>query len=96
MVLALPSHAAASEDKDDVFIENLNMILFLALGVLALAASVILFGYSTISVIYGQQFLSSQTTFGFAALLLLIGAVSVQLFRKRRDTKKKKTSAFLA
>lgn len=87
---------SGAEDKDDVFIENLNMALFLALGVLALAASVILFGYSTILAVYGQQFLSFPTTFGFAALLLLIGLVSVQLFRKRRDTKRKKASAFLA
>lgn len=95
MVLALPSHAAASEDKDDVFIENLNMVLFLALGVLALAASVILFGYSTVLVVYSQQFLVSfPTTFGFAALLLLIGLVSVQLFRRRRETKRKKTGLF--
>lgn len=94
VVLALPPHAAAHEDKDDVFIENLNLILFLALGVLALAASVILFGYSIVSAVYGQQFLSSPTTFVAAALLLLIGSVSMQLFRKRRDTNRKRVSPF--
>lgn len=84
-----------TEDKDDVFIENLNNVLFLSLGVLALGASAILFGYSTILTIYSQQFLSFPTTFGFAALLLVIGLVSVQLFRKRRETKRKQDSAFL-
>lgn len=89
-MLALPT-----EDKDDVFVENLNMVLFLALGVLALAASVILFGYSTISAVYSQQLLASvPTTFGFAAVLLMIGLVSVLLFRKRREIKRKKASVF--
>lgn len=89
-------HAAAPEDKDDAFIENLNMVLFLALGILALAASVILFGYSTLLAVYSQQFLTGfpTTTFGFAALLLLIGLASMQLFRKRRETKRRKAEAF--
>jgi membrane protein implicated in regulation of membrane protease activity len=84
-----------SEDKDDVFIENLNMVLFLALGVLALAASLILFGYSTILAVYSQQLLTTvPSTFAFAAVLLVIGLASVQLFRKRRETRKK-AQAFL-
>ena len=86
---------AGSEDKDDVFIENLNMALFLALGISALAASVILFGYSIILAVYSQQLLTSfPTTFGVAAVLLLIGLGSVQLFRRRRETKRKKAEAF--
>lgn len=86
---------AESEDKDDVFIENLNMALFLSLGISALAASVILFVYSTILAFHSQQLLTNfPTTFGVAVVLLLIGLGSVQLFRKRRETRRKKAEAF--
>ncbi len=87
--------AATSEDKDDIFIENLNIALFLSLGALAVAASVILLGYSTIMAFYSQQFTGSfLTTSVFSAVLLSIGLGSVKLFLKKREAKKKKSQAF--
>ena len=86
--------AGATEDKDDVFIENLNIALFLTLGVLAVAASVILLGYSTVVAFYGQSFTGDfLTTCVFSAVLLSIGVGSVKLFLKKREAKRKKAQA---
>lgn len=83
------------EDKDDIFVENLNTALFLILGVLAAVASVILLGYSTIAAMYAQQFSTSfLPTSVFAVLLLAMGLGSVHLFRRRREERKRKTHAF--
>jgi len=85
----------STEDKDDVFIENLNSALFLLLGVLAVAASVILLGCSAVVALGGQQFsIGFLTTPIFAVLLLAVGLGSVHFFRKRRQLRKKKTDAF--
>jgi hypothetical protein len=93
VALAMP--AGATEDKDDVFIENLNIVLFLSLGVLAVAAAVILLGYSTVVAFYSQQFTEGfLTTSVFSAVLLSIGLGSVKLFLKKREAKRKKTQAF--
>jgi len=86
---AMPS--GTTEDKDDIFIENLNTALFLLLGVLAVAASVILLGYSAVAAVYSQQLSTSLlTTPVFAILLLVVGLGSVHVFRKRRGLKRKK------
>jgi len=83
------------EDKDDIFIENLNSALFLLLGVLAVATSVILFCYSVIVAVYSQQFsMSLLTTPIFSVFLLVVGLGSVHFFRKRRKLRKKKTDSF--
>jgi len=85
----------SKEDKDDVFIENLNSALFLLLGVLAVAASMILFGCSAVAALGSQQSsMSLLTTLIFAVLLLAVGLGSVHFFRRRRQLRKKKTSAF--
>ncbi|HKZ94471.1 MAG TPA: hypothetical protein VJ249_07830 [Candidatus Bathyarchaeia archaeon] len=85
---------ATAEDKDDVFIENLNTALFLLLGILAVAASVILLGYSAFIAVSGQQFSEGLlTTSGFASLLLVIGLGSVHLFRRRRQLRKKRADS---
>jgi len=85
----------SKEDKDDIFIENLNSALFLLLGVLAVAASVILFGSSVVVALGSQQFSTSLlTTPIFAVLLLVVGLGSVHFFRKRRQLRKKRTNAF--
>ena len=84
----------STEDKDDVFIENLNCALFLLLGVLAVASSVILFCSSVVVALGNQQFSASLlTTPIFAVLLLVIGLGAVHFFHKRRQLRKKKTDA---
>jgi len=86
--------SGTTEDKDDVFIENLNMALFLLLGVLAVAASVILLGYSAVVAVHSQQLSASLlTTPVFAVLLLVVGLGSVHIFRKR-SLKRKKAGSF--
>jgi len=85
----MPSGTA--EDRDDVFIEDLNTALFLALGILAMAASVILLGYSIVAAVYGQQLSSSfLATSVFASSLLFVSLGAVQIFRKRRRLRKQK------
>jgi len=84
----------ATEDKDDIFIENLNTVLFLAFGILATVASAGLFGYSAIAFVYGQQLsMNLLATPIFAALLLATGLGSMYLFRRRRQLTKKKTDS---
>lgn len=84
-----------TEDKDDIFIENLNTALFLLLGALAVAASVILLGYSAVVAVYSQHLSTGLlTTPVFAVLLLGIGLGSVHVFRKRRNLRKKRTRSF--
>ena len=83
-----------AEDKDDVFIENLNSALLLLLGVLAVFASVAVSANSAIVFFQGQQLRTSLlTTLVFAVFLLVFGWVSLHLFRKRRRQRKEKTSA---
>jgi len=84
-----------TEDKDDIFIENLNTALFLLLGALAVAASVILLGYSAVVAVYSQQLSTSLlSTPVFAVVLLVVGLGSVHVFRKRRSLRKKKARSF--
>ena len=84
-----------TEDKDDIFIENLNTALFLLLGALAVAASVVLLGYSAIVAFYSQQPSTSLlTTSVYAVVLLAVGLGSVHIFRKRRSVRKKKARSF--
>jgi hypothetical protein len=82
------------EDKDDVFVENLNTVFLLLLGVLAVSMSVVLFGYSVFVAFYGQPLaMGLLTTPAFAAFLLILGSCSLHLFRKRRRQRKEKTSS---
>ncbi len=82
------------EDKDDILIENLNTILFLFLGILSVFTSLILFVYSATVTVYSQQLsMNFLITSVFAALLFVIGLGSLNLFRKRRKLRKKKTAA---
>ena len=82
------------EDKDDVFVENLNTAFLLLLGVLAVFASVTLFSYSVFVAFYSQQFaMGLLTTPAFAAFLLILGSGSLHLFRKRRRQRKEKTGS---
>ena len=82
------------EDKDDVFVENLNSAFLLLLGVLAVFASVVLFVYSVFVAFYGQPFaMGLLTTPAFAAFLLILGSGSLHLFRKRRRQRKEKTGS---
>lgn len=84
----------SAEDKDDVFIENLNTALFLLLGILAVAASVILFGYSVVIAVLSLGFsMSVITSTVFSAVLLIPGLGSLHLFRKRRRERKEKTGS---
>lgn len=79
------------EDKDDVFVENLNSAFFLILGVLGVFASVVLFGYSVLMAFSGQPLaMGLMTTPAFAGFLLILGSVSLHLFRKRRRQRKEK------
>ncbi len=83
-----------AEDKDDVFIENLNTALLLLLGVLAIFASVAVSAHSAIVLIYGQQLGTSLVAASaFAVFLLVFGWASLRLFRKRRRQRKEKTSS---
>jgi membrane protein DedA with SNARE-associated domain len=83
-----------AEDKDDVFIENLNTALFLLLGVLGVFASVVLLGYSVVEAFAGQQLgMSLMHKPVFAVFLLVLGWCSLLLFRKRRRQRKEKTSS---
>jgi len=82
------------EDKDDVFIENLNTALFLLLGVLGVFASVVLLGYSVVEAFLGLQFGASLLTKpAFAVFLLVLGWLSLLLFRRRRRQRKEKTGS---
>ena len=82
------------EDKDDVFIENLNTALFLLLGVLGVSASVILLGYSVVEAFLGLQFgVSLLTKPAFAVFLLVLGWCSLLLFRRRRRQRREKTGS---
>ena len=82
------------EDKDDVFIENLNTALFLLLGVLAAFASAVLLGYSAVEAFLGQQLgMSLLYKPAFALFLLVLGWFSLLLFRKRRRQRKEKTGS---
>jgi len=84
-----------TEDKDDIFIENLNTALFLLLGALAVAASIILLGYSAVVAVYSQQLsMSLLSTPVFAVVLLAVGLGSVHVFRKRRGLRKEKARSF--
>ena len=83
-----------AEDKDDVFIENLNTALFLLLGVLGVFASVVLLAYSVFEAFLAQQLgMSLLTKPAFAVFLLVLGWCSLLLFRKRRRQRKEKTSS---
>ena len=83
------------EDKDDIFIEDLNTALLLLFGILALVASVTLFGFLAISVVYSWQFsTTSPTTPALALLSLAIGLGAVHQFRKRRQIRKEKNDSF--
>lgn len=79
------------EDKDDVFVENLNSAFLLILGVLGILASVVLFGYSVLAAFSGQQLaMGLLTTPAFAGFLLILGSISLHLFRKRRRQRREK------
>lgn len=83
-----------AEDKDDVFIENLNTALFLLLGVLGVFTSVVLLAYSVFEAFLAQQLgMSLLTKPVFAVFLLVLGWCSLLLFRKRRRQRKEKTSS---
>jgi putative copper export protein len=80
------------EDKDDVFIENLNTALFLLLGVLGVFASVVLLAYSIVEASFGQQLgMSLLPKPAFAVFLFVLGWFSLLLFRKKRRQRKEKT-----
>jgi hypothetical protein len=82
---------ATVEDKDDVFVENLNSAFLLLLGVLGVLASVVLFIYSGFVAFSGQPLaMGLLTTPAFAGFLLILGSVSLHLFRKRRRQRKEK------
>jgi len=82
------------EDKDDVFIENLNTALFLLLGVLGVFASVVLLAYSVVEAFLSQQLgMSLLPKPAFAVFLLVLGWCSLLLFRKRRRLRKEKTGS---
>ena len=82
-----------AEDRNDVLIEHLNTALFLALGILAMAVSIILLGYSVAAIVYSKQLSSSLlATSVFASSLLLVSLGAVQIFRKRRQLRKRKES----
>ena len=79
------------EDKDDVFVENLNSAFLLILGVLGVFASVVLFFYGGFVAFSGQPLaMGLLTTPAFAAFLLVLGSISLHLFRKRRRQRKEK------
>lgn len=83
---------SAVEDKDDVFIENLNTAMLLILGILALFASVAILGYSAIAVVYSQQLTASLlTTLALSTFLFSLGLGSLHLFRRRRESRREKT-----
>jgi hypothetical protein len=82
---------ATVEDKDDVFVENLNSAFLLLLGILGVLASVVLFIYSGFVAFSGQPLaMGLLTTPAFAGFLLILGSVSLHLFRKRRRQRKEK------
>ena len=85
---------ATVEDKDDVFVENLNsafLLLLGILGVLAVFGSVVLFVYSGFVAFSGQPLaMGLLATPAFAAFLLILGWVSLHLFRRRRRQRKEK------
>jgi membrane protein implicated in regulation of membrane protease activity len=82
---------ATVEDKDDVFVENLNSAFLLLLGALAVFGSVVLFVYSGFVAFSGQPLaMGLLATPAFAAFLLILGWVSLHLFRRRRRQRKEK------
>ncbi len=63
------------KDADEVFVDRINTILLLFLGVLLVSASAILVTYSAVLVIGQQYFLMEfLKTVGIAAPLLIIGS----------------------
>ena len=85
---------ATVEDKDDVFVENLNSAFLLVLGILGVFASVVLFVYAGFVAFSGQLLaMGLLTTPAFAAFLLVLGSVSLHLFRKRRRERKEKSGS---
>jgi len=82
------------EDEDDILIENFNSILLSLQGILSLSVSMILLIHSATVAVYSQQL---PTDFPersiFSAVLFVIGFGSLHLFRKRRESRKRKQSA---
>ena len=80
--------------EDDILIENINSILLSLLGILSLSVSMILLAHSATVAVYSQQL---PTDFPersiFSVVLFVIGFGSLHVFRKRRESRKRKQSA---
>lgn len=82
------------EDRDDVLIENLSTVLFLALGVLSLSVSVFLsVNAAFIAVAAMQLSFGLVPMLFFAALSGVLGSGSIYLFRKRRKLRKERENS---
>jgi len=83
------------EDEDDIFIQNLNTVFFLLFGIFSVIASMILFVHSATVAFYSQylpiDFLIKPVS---AALVFAMGFGSMYIFRKRRESAKRKKTAF--
>jgi len=82
------------EDKDDILTENLNTVIFLFLGILSITVSVIIFVYTASVALYSQQlFMDFFNRSVVAAVFFVVGFGSFHIFRKRRESRKRKNSA---
>ncbi len=83
------------KDEEDVLAENMNDFMFLSLGFLSLAVPVIIAAYTLSIALSGQLLLADlPSRVVVSVVFVVVGMFLFRVFRKRRQIREERNSAF--